>query len=173
MRRFAVGVARRLWGEAFTRAGRRRLRRRVASRYLLVFVAIAWTYPTVEDFWYGQIVDFVAGRVVLTGPDPGPVLRTAVVLVPAPDDPDDLASYAAFDISAPDQVADPVDLQIDIWPDLDGYFSRMTLAPRLPYRIEVRRPGCPTLDFGVRSFFFLNFWSRRLRLEVPPCPRPC
>ena len=56
--RFLRSFLFRLYGECFTRRGRRRLGRRLATRFLLLFVAIAWTYPFVSAFWDEQLVDF-------------------------------------------------------------------------------------------------------------------
>ena len=161
----------RLREELLTRKGRRRLRRRLASRFLLVAVAVAWTYPFVGGFWAAELVSFVGGRVVVTGRD-APLLRAAVVLVPAPElSGGGLAAYAKIDpgdpLVRPGRVDDAT---IWLWPDVDGWFGGMHLAPGLPYRVEVRRPGCPPVGFGVRRFTLLAFGSRRLHLEVPPCP---
>ena len=165
-RRFAA----RLRSELLTRKGRRRLRRRVASRFLLTGLAIAWTHPFVSDFWDGQINSFIAGRVVVTGVD-APVLRTAVVLVPVPEGSGaTLAAYAKIDpldpVAIPRQVEDAA---VWLWPDVDGWFDGMHLAAGLPYRVEVRRRGCPPVEFGVRTFRLLGFGARRLHLEVPAC----
>ena len=165
-RRFAA----RLREELLTPKGRRRLRRRAASRFLLTGLAIAWTHPFVSDFWEGQINSFIAGRVVVTGAD-APVLRTAVVLVPVPErSGSTLAAYAKIDpldpVAIPGQVEDAA---VWLWPDVDGWFDGMHLAAGLPYRVEVRRPGCPTVQFSVRKFRLLGFQSRRLHLEVPAC----
>ena len=170
-------LAHRLWGEAFTRAGRRRFRRRVASRLLVVFVAIAWTYPFTFAFSYGQLVDFVAGRVVVSGDDSLPVLRTVVALVPAPPDPAApraLDPYVRVDDGAYGlDPATPANLELGLWTSVDGRFATTHVAPGLLYRVEVRRPGCPVEDFGVRSFAAFDFFGRRLTLEVPPCLVAC
>ena len=173
---FLQRLVRRLWGELFTPSGRRRLCRRVASRFLLVGLALAWTYPFVAGFWETQVVDFVTGRVLVTGHQ-GPVLRTSVVLVPdlpEPADPAALARYALIDRggSLPG-VHTPQDAALHIWTDVDGRFSQMHVAPGLPYRVEVRRPGCPVHVHGVYTFRLLDFWSRRLALQVPPCALSC
>ena len=164
-------VAVRLREELLTRKGRRRLRRRLASRFLLVAVAIAWTYPFVEGFWAAELVSLVGGRLVVTGRD-APLLSAAVVLVPVPElSAGGLAAYARID--PVDSVELPVrvdDAAIWLWTDVDGWFGGMHLAPGLPYRVEVRRPGCPPVEFGVRRFRLLGFWYRRLYLEVQPCP---
>ena len=174
---FARRLVHRLWGEVFTRAGRRRLLRRVASRFLIVFVLVGWTHPFVPLFWHQQFVNFVSGRVVVAGPDPVPVLRTVVVLVPAPPDPS--APGALVPYLKPDPGAygldpsRPENLELALWPDVDGSFATMHVVPLRPYRLEVRRAGCPTVDFGVRVFWFFGFSGRRLSLEVPPCLVSC
>ena len=164
-----VGV--RLREEVLTRKGRRRLRRRLASRFLLLAVAVAWTYPFVDGFWAAELDSFVRGRVVVTGRD-APLLRAAVVLVPLPQlSADGLAAYARIDPGDPLALTGRVeDATIWLWPDVDGWFAGMHLALGMPYRVEVRRPGCPPVEFGVRRFRLLAFGSRRLHLEVPPCP---
>ena len=175
--RFLRSFLFRLYGECFTRRGRRRLGRRLATRFLLLFVAIAWTYPFVSAFWDEQLVDFVRGRVVVSGAPDRPVLRTAVVLVPAPSDPSNpraLARYRWIDPGAPlPAVFVPKDAAVFLWTDVDGWFGGMHLALGVPYRIEVRRSGCPVVVFGVRTFRLLDFWSRRFDVEVPPCPGSC
>ena len=163
-------LAARLRDELLTRKGRRRLRRRIASRFLLTGLAIAWTHPFVSDFWNGQIGSFIAGRVIVADTH-APVLRTAVVLVPVPEQSGTtLAAYAKIDpgdpVALPEQVEDAA---VWLWPDVDGWFDGMHLAAGLPYRVEVRRPGCPTVQFSVRKFRLLSFQSRRLHLEVPAC----
>ena len=174
---FLRRLVHRLWGEAFTRAGRRRLLRRVASRFLIVFVVVGWTHPFVAAFWQHQFVDLVSGRVVVAGPDPAPVLRTVVVLVPAPPDPSAsgaLVPYLKVDPGA--YGLDPsrsANLELDLWPDVSGRFATMHVVLGRPYRLEVRRTGCPTVDFGVRTFRLLGFFGRRLSLEVPPCLLSC
>ena len=164
-------VAVRLWEELLTRKGRRRLRRRLASRFLLVAVAIAWTYPFVDAFWHEQIGFFVSGRLVVTGQHL-PLFSTAVVLVPDPDvSGGPLAAYAKIDPGRPSGLVErPEDAAVWLWADVDGWFGGMHLAVGLPYRVEVRRAGCAPVEFGVRRFRLFDFWSRRLQLEVPPCP---
>ena len=165
-------VAARLWGELVTRKGRRRLRRRVLSRFLLVAVAVAWTEPFVRAFWYEQLSYFVSGRVVVGGQDVA-MTRTAVVLVPEvadPAAPGALARYSRIDPGEPLAVfGDAEDAAIWLWADVDGWFGSMHLAQGAPYRIEVRRFGCEPAVFGVRRFWVFDFWSRRLNLEVPLC----
>ena len=166
-------VAARLWGELVTRKGRRRFRRRVLSRFLLVAVAVAWTEPFVSAFWHEQLLYFVSGRVVVEGGHDVPVTRLAVVLVPEvadPAAPGALARYSRIDPGEPLAVSgDAEDAAIWLWADVDGWFGLMHLAQGVPYRIEVRRSGCEPAVFGVRRFWLFDFWSRRLRLEVPLC----
>ena len=166
-------VAARLWGELITRKGRRRLRRRVLSRFLLVAVAIAWTEPFVRAFWHEQFSYFVSGRVVVEGAEDVPMTRTAVVLVPDVGDPAApgvLVRYSRIDPGEPLAVSrDVEDAAVWLWTDVDGWFGSMHVAQGAPYRIEVRRPGCESAVFGVRRFWLLDFWSRRLTLAVPPC----
>ena len=136
---------------------------------------MAWTHPFVSAFWYGQLVDFVEGRVVVAGS--APVVRTSVVLVPAPADPSDsgaLEPYLRIDPGGLlPEVSVPGDAAVSMGADVDGWFGGMHVAVGVPYRVEVRRAGCPPVAFGVRTFRFLDFWSRRLRLEIVPCPLPC
>lgn len=171
LRRFAVRVG----GELLTLRGRRRLRRRVASRLLLFFVVAVWVYPSLTSFWDGQLANFVAGRVSVSGGEP--FVRTSVVFVPAPADPADvtrLRQYAVVtDGLEPPPVRLPEDGAVQFWTDVDGRFGGMHVRQALPYRVEVRRRGCETVSFGVRRFWLPAFWSRRLHLEVPPCPGSC
>ena len=166
-------VAARLWGELVTRKGRRRLRRRVLSRFLLVAVAVAWTEPFVNAFWHEQLSYFVSGRVVVEGGQDVAMTRTAVVLVPEvadPAAPGALARYSRIDPGEPLAVSgDAEDAAIWLWADVDGWFGSMHVAQGAPYRIEVRRRGCESAVFGVRRFWVFDFWSRRLNLEVLPC----
>ena len=112
----------------------------------------------------------MAGRVVVAD-EAEPLLRTAVVLVPAPEDArTSLAAYAKIDPGEPVRVPEQVeDAAIWLWTDIDGWFEAMHLAPGLAYRVEVRRRGCPTVTFGIRRFTLLGFGARRLQLEVPAC----
>ena len=166
-------VAARLREELVTRKGRRRLRRRLLSRFLLVAVAIAWTEPFVRAFWYEQLSYFVSGRVVVEGGQGVAMTRTAVVLVPEVADlasPGALARYSRIDPGEPLAVSHHAeDAAIWLWADVDGWFGSMHVAQGAPYRIEVRRSGCEPAVFGVRRFWLFDFWSRRLTLEVPPC----
>ncbi len=164
-------VGARLREELLTRKGRRRLRRRLASRFLLLAVAVAWTYPFVDAFWSEQLGFFISGRLVVTGQD-APLFRTAVVLVPEPDvSGGPLAAYAKIDPAEPAGLPERAeDAAVWLWTDVDGWFGGMHVAAGLPYRVEVRRPGCAPAGFGVRRFSLLDFWSRRLQLEVPLCP---
>ena len=166
-------VVARLWEELVTRKGRRRLRRRLLSRFLLIAVAIAWTEPFVRAFWHEQLSYFVSGRVVVEGGQDVPVMRTAVVLVPQVADPavpGALIRYSRIDPGEPLAVSGDVeDAAIWLWADVDGWFGSMHLAQGVPYRIEVRRFGCEPAVFGVRRFWLFDFWSRRMTLEVRPC----
>lgn len=162
-------VCRRLRDECVSRRGRRRLRRRLASRSLLTLLAVAWTYPFVGAFWLSELTGFVSGRVVVSGP-PEPLFGAAVVLVPAPAPGVGLAAYARIDPARPVTVPATVeDAALWLWTDVDGWFDAMHLAQAVPYRVEVRRPGCEPVAFGVRSFHLFGFSSRRLRLEIPRC----
>ena len=166
-------VAARVWKELVTRKGRRRLRRRLLSRFLLIAVAIAWTEPFVRAFWHEQLAYFVSGRVVVEGGQDVAMTRTAVVLVPQvadPAAPGALIRYSRIDPGEPLAVSGEVeDAAIWLWADVDGWFGSMHLVQGAPYRIEVRRFGCEPAVFGVRRFWVFDFWSRRLNLEVPPC----
>ena len=64
------------------------------------------------------------------------------------------------------------DAAVWLWTDPDGWFDTMHVAPDRRYRIEVRRPGadCPVHVVGHRVFRLLDFFSRRLAIQVPPCP---
>ncbi len=157
----------------------RRLRRRVrvvvrrfCSRMLVVAVVTAWTYPFVLALWSAHLQSFVAGRLVIGSAAPVPVVGAAVVLVPQPRSPapEALAAYGRIDPGPGVDGSTVEQLAVWLWPDVDGFFAAQHLAPRLPYRIEVRRAGCQPVDFGVRRFALLSVSSRRLRLEVPRCP---
>ena len=132
-----------------------------------------WRSSTRTTAWWEQLVYFVDGRVVVSGREDAPLLDTAVVLVPALADPDAsgvLRLYSRIDRGAPlAGVERPEDAAIWLWTDVDGWFGSTHLALGVPYRIEVRRAGCRPVVFGLRRFRLLNFWSRRLHLEVLPC----
>ena len=170
--RMPAEAATRLWGEVSTRAGRRRMRRRATSRFLVVAVAVTWTVPFMMPFWNDQIDYFVNGRVVVSGQEQTPHLNTAVVLVPAPDEDDvhRLERYARIDPGGTiPEAEEPEDAAVWLWTDVDGWFGAMHVSVAAPYRIEVRRGNCPPVDLGVHRFDSWNFWARRLELEIPAC----
>ena len=166
-------TAARLWTEATTRSGRRRVRRRISSRLLVLAVACAWAMPFTNAFWSDQLDYFIDGRVVVSDQEHAPLLNTAVVLLPAPaenDDPENLQPYTRIDPGEGlPEVEQPEDAALWLWTDVDGLFASMHVTPGVPYRVEVRRADCAPVLFGVREFELWTPWTRRLYLQVPPC----
>ena len=162
----------RLHAEFFTRRGRRRFARRLASRGLVLLPVLVWSYLFTNAFWVDEVTRYVRGRVIVEGPR-APVLGLAVVLVPAPADRGrGYGDYLRVDPGAfPAQ--DPDSAVVWLWPDAEGWFDAMHVAAGVRYRVEVRRPAdaaCPVHVAGHRVFRLLDFFSRRLEVVVPPCP---
>ena len=163
-----TAFGRRLADELCTSRGRRRLGRRVASRFLVLLPVLVWTNQFTSAFWTDEVTRYVRGRVVVAGSS-DPVRGLAVVLVPAPVRPGDGAGYLRVD---PGPGLDPAASRIWLWPDVDGWFDAMHVGQGRRYRVEIHwtaRPECPPHVAGHRVFRLLNFFSRRLELVVSPC----
>lgn len=175
MTRLIIAALRRLGDrvavELLTRAGRRRLGRRLASRGLVLLPILVWTHLFFWYFWSEELTRYVRGHVVVNGPA-APVLDLAVVLVPDPVAPGADAGYLRVDPGLY-ELPDVEGAAVWLWPDVDGRFDVMHVAGGERYRVEVRwasRPDCPPYVVGHRVFRLLDFFSRRLELVVPPCP---
>ena len=157
----------------FGRGGRRqarRLFRRAFYRLEVALVALVWVLPAVSPLIQQRIVRQPFGVLADAGRTGLPIERTAVVLVPDPDESQPLEPYASpLRNLEREPVAVPMDVAIWMWVDADGRFDTDMSAKGLQYRLQVRRSGCLVEDLGRWSTSLLQVFVRPTVYEVGPC----
>lgn len=149
----------------------RRLVRRGRHRLPWLLMAAIWLVPAGQVWTFHFLMLNPVGQLTVEGREGEPFSRTAVVLVPEPDERTPLDDYAVwFRNLEAEPVLESFDAARWLWVDPDGGFHSYITARRKPYRVLVHREGCEPAPAGRWQS---GLWRRRIEITVPPCaPEP-
>lgn len=145
----------------------RRLGRRGRHRIPWLVLGTIWLGPPAGVWQFQFLMLNPVGQLIDEGRGPEPFTRTAVVLVPDPEEGAPLEDYAVwFRNLAAEPVLEPSDVARWLWVNPDGEFHAYIAARGKPYRVLVHREGCEQAAVGTWES---SIWRRRIEITVPPC----
>ena len=168
-RRPTYTLAARLRRDLASRRVVRRLGRRVFHRLLGFSIIAVWLLLPYGYLYGWASASMLGGQLAWADGASRPFLDTAFLLVPDPGPDDSLQAYASvFRNLALEPIASPEDVTVWNWADSAGLFHSFFV--RLPYRLQVHRPGCARVDVGGYDHSqWVAFRRTWLDVAVPPC----